>query len=267
MQITSAATEPAPGSTNEDLYRTGNGYALVLDGAGRYPGESAGCVHPVTWVVSHLAEHIGHQLDDERGLVDVARSAIEATVADHGPQCDTSDPLSPGAAGAIVRVRNGTLEWFVLGDCAVVIEHHDGRHTVVIDDRVDNLPGAPVTEAEVRTYSPEYVRTVRNRPGGFWVLGAVPAAAEHALVGALEQGEVARVLICSDGVSRLAERYGATWADIFTLIDQGGPELLIEAVRDAELADPDPRRWRGKRHDDATVVIFEPARAQVSAKH
>jgi hypothetical protein len=86
------------------------------------------------------------------------------------------------------------------------------------------------------------------------------------LVGALEQSEVARVLICSDGVSRLAERYGATWADVFPLMDQGGPEFLIAAVRDAELADPDPRRWRGKRHDDATVVIFEPARTPVDAK-
>ena len=110
MQITSAATEPAPGSTNEDLYRTGNGYALVLDGAGRYPGEAGGCVHPVTWVVSHLAEHIGHQLDDERSsLVEVVRAAIEATVADHGPQCDTQDPLSPGAAGAIVREEKASV--------------------------------------------------------------------------------------------------------------------------------------------------------------
>jgi hypothetical protein len=86
------------------------------------------------------------------------------------------------------------------------------------------------------------------------------------MTGALEQGEVARVLVCSDGVSRLAERYGVTWADVFALIDQGGPESLIAAVRDAELGDPDPRRWRGKRHDDATVVIFEPARAPVAAK-
>jgi hypothetical protein len=264
VQITSAATESAPDSTNEDLYRTGNGYALVLDGAGRYPGESAGCVHPVTWVVSHLAEHIGHNLADDRSLVDVVRRAIEGTVADHGPQCDTSDPLSPGAAGALVRVRGGALEWLVAGDCAVVIEHRDGRHTVVIDDRVDNLPGAPVTDAEVRTYSPAYVRTVRNRPGGFWVLGAVPDAADHALVGSLEQREVSRVLICSDGISRLTERYGATWGDVFTMIDAGGPEALVAAVRNAEQADPAPRRWRGKRHDDATVVIFEPAHAIAS---
>jgi hypothetical protein len=265
VQITSAATEPAPGSANEDLFRAGNGYALVLDGAGRYPGEQGGCMHPVTWVVSHLADHIGHELANSRSLVEVVRRAIEATVADHGPQCDTDDPLSPGAAGALVRVRDGALEWLVVGDCAVVIEHHDGRHTVVIDDRVDNLPDAPVTDAAVRTYSPEYVRGVRNRPGGFWVLGAVPDAAGQALVGRVDLDAVARVLICSDGISRLTERYGATWDSVFGLLDAGGPQALVSAVRDAELNDPQPRRWRGKRHDDATVVIFEPARTAASA--
>lgn len=265
MQITYAVTEAAPASTNEDLYRVGNGYALVLDGAGRYPGESGGCVHPVTWVVSHLAEHIEHELADDRSLADVVRQAIRATVADHGPQCDLTNPLSPGAAGALVRIRENSLEWLVIGDCAVVIEHRDGRHTVVIDDRVDNLPDAPITDAQVRTYSPEYVATKRNVPGGFWVAGAVPEAADHALVGHTERGDVGRVLLCSDGISRLTERYGSTWADVFALLDSGGPEALVTSVRNAEIADPDPRRWRGKRHDDATAVVYRPTQPVATA--
>ena len=259
MQITYAVTEAAPASTNEDLYRTGNGYALVLDGAGRYPDESGGCVHPVTWIVSRLAEHIEQELADDRTLTDVVRQAIRSTVADHGPQCDLTHPLSPGAAAALVRIRENTLEWWVLGDCAVVVEHRDGQHTVVIDDRVDHLHDAPVTDAQVRTYSPEYVATKRNVPGGFWVAGAVPEAADHALIGRIACGDVNRVLLCSDGISRLTERYGWTWADVFTRLDSGGPEALIVAVREAEIADPDPRRWRGKRHDDATAVVYRPS--------
>jgi len=263
LQITYAVTEPAPASTNEDLFRIGNGYALVLDGAGRYPGESGGCVHPVTWVVAHLAQHIERELTENTGsLVDVVREAIRATCVDHGPQCDLTNPLSPGAAAALIRTHGDVVEWLVLGDCAVVVEHQDGQHTVVIDDRVDHLPDAPVTDAAVRTYSPEYVATVRNRPGGFWVAGAVPEAAEYALIGQLDRRTTSRALLCSDGISRLTERYGQSWGDVFALVDANGPEALVEAVRDAEHADPDPRRWRGKRHDDATAVVFRVANPQ-----
>lgn len=258
MQITYAATEAAPASTNEDLFRVGNGWALVLDGAGRYPGHSGGCVHPVTWVVARLAEHIEHGLTagTDESLTAVVHTAIERTVADHGAACDLSDPLSPGAAAAVLRSRGDAVEWLVLGDCAVVIERPDGEHTVVIDDRVDRLPAAPVVDTEVRTYDPAYVAGVRNRPGGFWVAGAVPEAADHALVGSMARADARRALLCSDGISRLTERYGRTWGDVFGAADAGGPEALIEAVRQAEIEDPDPRRWRGKRHDDATVVLF-----------
>jgi hypothetical protein len=258
VQITYTVTEAAPASTNEDAFRVGPGWALVLDGAGRYPGESGGCVHPVTWVVARLAEHIEHGLtaEPDTGLPAVVRAAISATVADHGPTCDLTDPLSPGAAAAVIRARGDDVEWLVIGDCAVVIEHHDGQHTAVIDDRVDNLPGAPITNSTVRTYSPDYVRTVRNRPGGFWVAGAVPEAADNAYVGQLPRTDVTRVLLCSDGISRLTERYGQSWGDVFALVDAHGPEALVGAVRRAEHDDPDPRRWRGKRHDDATAVLF-----------
>lgn len=258
MQITyTAATTAAPGSINEDHFAVGDGWAVVLDGAGRYPGESGGCVHPVTWVVARLSSHLSSQLAEQPAepLTTIVRSAIEATAADHGPTCDLSDPLSPGATGAIVRFCEDRIDWLVVGDCAVVIDRGPDGYTTVIDDRVDHLPDAPIVEDEVRTYSPSYVATVRNQPGGFWVLGAVPEAAEQALVGTLPQRTVDQVLLCSDGISRLTERYGWNWQDVFDLHGTAGPGSIIRAVRAAEQDDPNPRRWRGKRHDDATLVV------------
>ncbi|MFG1955416.1 protein phosphatase 2C domain-containing protein [Micromonospora sp. NPDC048830] len=262
MHITyTAATEAAPDGPNEDHFAVGDGWALVLDGAGRYPNESGGCIHPVTWIVARLGAHLSRHLAErpEQPLAAIARSAIEATMADHGPACDLSHPLSPGATAAIIRLRDDQVEWLVVGDCAVVIDQGQSEPTSIIDDRVDRLPGAPVVEGRVRTYSPAYVATIRNRPGGFWVLGAAPAAAEHALTGALPQRSVTQILLCTDGVSRLTERYGWGWSDVFALCEASGPEALIRAVRSAERDDPNPRRWRGKRHDDATVVVLRMA--------
>ncbi|MEU5949572.1 protein phosphatase 2C domain-containing protein [Micromonospora sp. NPDC047465] len=259
MHITyTAATTAAPNSTNEDHLAVGDGWALVLDGAGRYPGETGGCIHPVTWVVTRLGIHLSSCLSQqpEQPLTTIVRSAVEATMADHGSTCDLSDPLSPGATGAIVRVREDRIDWLVVGDCAVVIDQGQDKYTTVIDDRVDHLPNAPIVEGQVRTYSPDYVATVRNKPGGFWVLGSSPAAAEHALVGTLPQHAATRVLLCSDGISRLTERYGWSWQTVMALHESDGPESLIRAVRECEHSDPNPQRWRGKRHDDATVVVM-----------
>ena len=257
MRVTDAVTEAAPGGVNEDLWLAGDDWALVLDGAGRYPGESGGCIHAVSWVVERLAENIGKGLSSHptETLQTIVRDGIVATMEDHGPSCDLSDPLSPGAAGAVVRHTGTHIEWLVVADCAAVIESPEKQYTAIIDDRVDRLPNAPITSTAVKTYSPEYVRTVRNQPGGFWVIGAVPGAADHALTGCIPSASVQRVLLCSDGVSRLTERYGWTWSGVFTAFDRGGADSLIRAVRASEVSDPKPDRWRGKRHDDATAVI------------
>ncbi|MBL7260658.1 protein phosphatase 2C domain-containing protein [Paractinoplanes lichenicola] len=258
MRVIDAVTEAAPGSDNEDLWLAGDNWALVLDGAGRYPGESGGCVHPITWVVARLGEHIAKNLDARPTdrLTELVRDAVCATMANHGPACDMSDPLSPGAACAVARHTGSHVEWLVVADCAVVIEDPDGDCTAVIDDRVDRLSGAPVTTERVRTYRPDYVRTVRNKPEGFWVLGAVPEAADHALIGSVPAAMVKRVLICSDGISRLTERYDWTWRQAFDRFDQVGAKGLVKAVRKAEDTDVEPTRWRGKPHDDATAVVL-----------
>lgn len=220
----------------------GGDWALVLDGAGRYPGETGGCIHPITWVVARLGENLAKNLNGRSAdrLADLVHDAVSATMRDHGLTCDLTDPLSPGAACAVVRHTGSHIEWLVVADCAVVVEQPGGEYITVIDDRVDRLPDAPVTDGAVKTYRPEFVATVRNKPGGFWVLGAVPEAAEHALTGSLPAAGVRRILLCSDGISRLAERYGWTWSAIFEQFDSTNAEGLVRAVRVAEQNDPNP---------------------------
>lgn len=236
---------------------TGESWAIVLDGAGQYPGVDVGCIHDVGWVVDHLAGHLASRLPSDDPLPDVLAEAIAATAADHGPECDITHPLALGATVALMRLRGDWLDWLVLADAAVVVERVDGHVTAVEDDRVDRLPNPPVTDAEVRTYEPSYVARWRNRPGGFWLASTVPAAAYEALTGTLPRADIRRVLLCSDGITRLVSRYGYAWRDLLDLTEgERGAWALVDAVRSAELADPDPRRWRGKRHDDATAAMI-----------
>lgn len=250
MQIT-YATAGAPGRPNEDYVCAGPGWALVLDGATPVQGVDSGCMHGVRWLVRLLAAAISSRLimPDGCALADVLAAAIEDARDAHAGTCDLGNPDSPSATVAVLRCRGEVLEYLVLCDSPIVLRDRYGRFTHVVDDRLSNLPGG-------RPYTPEFVRGHRNRHGGFWVASTNPAAAHQAITGTVPAAQITDAGLFTDGVTRLADLYGHTWAGIFECLETRGPAGLIELVRMAEQQQP-PRS--GKRHDDATAVYLRNA--------
>lgn len=82
----------------------------------------------------------------------------------------------------------------------------------------------------------------------------------EALTGSVPLAGVAGLALLTDGASRLVDTFGLLdWRALLNLLHTQGPQALIARVRDAERADPDGRRWpRSKRHDDATVITWQP---------
>jgi len=245
MQIT-YATESAPGYVNEDYVACGPGWAVVLDGATAPPGVDSGCIHDVPWLVRHLAAAVASRLirGGER-LDDLLAAAIDETCKAHGGTCDLGNPDSPSSTISIVRIRRGTLDYLTLGDSPLVIRAPDEALMPVFDDRAAHLPGG-------RPYTVELVRSLRNKPGGFWVAGADPEAARHAITRSLPYAAGTKVGMFTDGVSRLVEFYGYDWEQVFSVLETSGPAELISVVRSVELDRP---LGYGKRHDDATAVL------------
>lgn len=243
------------GAENQDLALAGEGWALVLDGANPPAGVDVGCEHGVAWIVERLGAHLGENLDHgEPTLADALREAIRSTVTDHGQACDTTHPRSPGATVAVARIKDEQLEWLVVGDAAVLFEDTTGRVTIETDLRLDDLPEPPDTSEAIQAFIDRY----RNKPGGAWFAGAVPEAADHAFTGDRPVADLRRILLCTNGITRLTGRYGYRLPDLMTLATTNrGPEALVDAVRGAESTDPDPARWSGKRHDDATAVLVD----------
>ena len=79
-------------------------------------------------------------------------------------------------------------------------------------------------------------RQVRNAPEGYWVAASRPEAEQP-----------------------LATEYGmATWSGVFTMLQTGGPQELIEAVRKVEATGPTGvRRPRCKSGNDVTVAYCQ----------
>ncbi|WP_335987906.1 protein phosphatase 2C domain-containing protein [Glycomyces sp. MUSA5-2] len=247
MIVAGAESRPGSAAPNEDLLLVADAWALVLDGITRYPDD--GCVHDVPWYTAALAETVAvHMSGPPRPLAEVLTAAIEAVNARHAPTCDLANPVTPGATAALVRSRGEALDWLVLGDCAITWRDRDGKCRTETDDRLDRLADPPRGPGR---YPVEYIAQVRNRDNGYWVAAADPGAAAMAYTGTAEG--VADLLLCTDGLTRLVERYGRTWPDLMALAADRGAGALLDLVREEERNDGAPAR---KRHDDATAVLL-----------
>jgi len=246
------ASAPTPGQPNEDYVAAGPDWALVLDGATPPTGVESGCKHGVRWLVRSLAAVlVDHLVMTDSSLPDALADAIEVTRDRHASTCDVSNPSSPSSTVAVLRLRRDRLEYLTLADSPIVVRVGDNPAQAIIDDRTAHLP----------SYTVEAVRDFRNREGGFWVASTVPEAAYHAMTGALAAESVTGVALLTDGGARLVDRFALSdWGGLLEILEDSGPVELIRRVREAEAAETDEERHRGKRrgkrHDDATAVLI-----------
>lgn len=247
MELT-LASRAAPGVGNEDAVVAGVDFAAVLDGATAEPGISNGCRHDVRWFARSVASELGRLLGtDDSGATSLTGvvAAVAAAVRDaHADGCDLSDPRSPAATIALLRVRGGLVEYLVLGDAVLLLRDRHGAVGVVTDDRILRFDELPWSQ----------LHRMRNVPGGFWVVSSDPRAADEAISGATPVAELDCAAVLTDGAARLVERYGWTWAELLIALERDGPAGVISATREAEQATP-PGVFEGKRHDDATAVF------------
>ncbi|WFE52890.1 protein phosphatase 2C domain-containing protein [Micromonospora sp. WMMD1155] len=249
------ASEPGPGRPNEDHVVVSATFAVVLDGVTQLPDLDTGCVHDPIWLVRELGACLVEALTraPTAPLDDSLAEAIGRLRGRHQGRCDLSNPNSPSSTVAILRERSGQVDYLVLCDSSVVFEDRTGI-TVVHDDRTDGLPA----------YDRHTVARLRNRPGGFWVASTDPAAATEAVTGSVALDGLRRMLVCTDGVSRLTEFFGLSWTDVFQLAERSGPRAVIDTVREYESNRPGlltrPGRGRVKRHDDATLAVLRTGR-------
>lgn len=246
MEVTYVCQAASALRPNDDFVLATETFVLVLDGATAPAGVESGCVHDVPWLVAHLGTNLASLLvrDSRAALVDVLREGIAATMRDHAGQCDLRNPDSPSSTVVILRWGADAVDYIVLGDSAVVIEHGDGELLVAHDDRT----------AHLGDYSPEGVSRLRNTDEGFWIASNRPEAAGKALAGSVPTSDVSRAALMTDGITRLVERYGWSWVDLLERMDKAGAGAVVADVRAEELAVP-PGTYRGKLHDDVTAVL------------
>ncbi|MFB7831672.1 protein phosphatase 2C domain-containing protein [Streptomyces sp. NPDC056056] len=262
----SAFSSACPGRANEDFATWNDSVVVLLDGAGMPSELQAPCVHGVAWFARTLGTTMCAMARGGVSLPDSLAAAITQTADLHRDTCSVDDPLSPSATLAAFRVREGSVDWLVLGDCTLVLDHRgalevisDNRLASVAQDERVAMKMAPPNSEERRQLHSRLVqaeRALRNQPRGYWVGAADPRAASEALYGSYPRGNVTRIALMTDGAARLATTFSVTdWAGCLKILEDHGPEWMISMVRQAELSDVGSTRWpRSKPHDDATAI-------------
>jgi hypothetical protein len=267
------ASEPAPGcGPNEDCAFAVPGLVGVLDGVTVPEGMDTGCVHGPAWYVRMLSGRLadGYAADPEVRLDDLLARAISEVSHAHGGGCDLTHPGTPASTACLVGYGGDRLEYLVLADSPLVYQAA-GRVEVVNDSRAQQVTRSlgERMRVDAAVGTPEHASGVReliaaqrgqiNTPDGYWIASTDPAAAEHALTGALPLAgpdAVRRVCLLTDGASRAVDTFDLyDWPGLLDAVAAHGPARVIERVRAAERDARD--RVRVKRHDDASAALIE----------
>jgi hypothetical protein len=261
-----------PGSVswpNEDFVTASPTVAVVLDGLSAPPALGTGCLHGTPWFVTQLGTQVvsAATTTPDEPLQDLVANAIARLAKSHAHTCDLEHPGTPSSSLAVLREDAERVEYLLLFDSVIVLDGPSGP-TVVTDRRVDAVAqkehlatrehpiGSPAHQESVQELVAAQ-RRHRNRPDGYWVAGAKPAAAYQAVTGSRSHDQVSRAALLSDGVSCLVELYAVVdWTELLGSLQQYGPAYVISRVREVEDADPAGARWpRYKRSDDATAAF------------
>lgn len=270
VQVSMASTQGV-GAANEDTVHVSPTGVVVLDGLSAPKDLPMGCVHGTPWFVRQLGTTLINLIGDEgMSLREALRAAIAAVNDLHRSTCDLDQEAVPASTVVMVRERGDALDYLVLSDNVLVLDlGADGIRTVV-DKRVEEVAADEMRAAlQGPTGTPEHAarvsqlvsiqRSLRNKPGGYWVAATDPAAADEAITGSVAIVRVQQAALLTDGASRLVDSFGVlTWKDLLSLLCAEGPAALIARTREAELADPVGERWpRFKRSDDATAAYVK----------
>jgi serine/threonine protein phosphatase PrpC len=268
--LITTAQIPEPPHGADRVILTGNA-VIVLDGASAFepaavpPGEYA----------SHLGASIAAALagTPQAPLVSVLAEAIAATASALG--LDGGDGC-PSSTVVMARHTGDALDLLALGDSYAFYGTGPGVTGTLTDDRLAGLRldqqrqyrerlatggGYDDAHRELLRALQQGQRRHRNRPGGYWIATADPAAASHALTLTLPATAVTWTVLATDGVVNTARHLGL---DDWPALVRSGPAALPRLLRNCQNweqhADPEGQQFpRSKRHDDKAIASLTAA--------
>lgn len=255
---------------NEDVWAASGQWAFVLDGASGL--SSVSHMAPLTdaaWLVQGLKAWLMEHILDEDSLESIVRSGIQSlqTVWQQAGGLE-----SPSCTITCLRIHNGQLEYYVLGDSLLLIETPQ-EVLRFCDPAVEKLDALVIQRMqqlsmekmepflEMRPYVSDMLqkhRHMKNTPEGYWICDLSAEGLPHALQGSLPLEQVQRTALMSDGMMQLQafrELPDDGFLDLLYRRRAGCFEQLILLQEEDKRCRRVPRL---KKRDDTTLVLWTP---------
>lgn len=280
MRLKNEQNFTGPGKVyNEDGCGLTEFSAWAIDGATGLGKNIVSENSDAAWLTNEWNQYLKKNADDfSKSLNQIFKQGIREIKEKYdtltkGHELEKLD--KPSVYIAFARRNNKKLEYFVIGDCMMVVKNQKHTKPYIIEDlgkldqqvldRMEELYKGgnykSVIEAryddEIKNMLSEN-RLKLNTPGGYWVLSFDEEAIDHGLTGELEDDNY-KILLMSDGYYSMVDKYNqCNYSELVDMTEKMGVKAVYDEIRRIEDEDEDCNKYtRFKKGDDTTCVYLD----------
>jgi len=215
-----------PGQThNEDAVFVCDKFGFVIDGAtGLLKENISSMPSDAQWFSQTLKNYLIEHLPNlSISLKTVIKNAI-IEIDKLYNQFDGSKMVKskPSAGIALFRINNNILEYFILGDCSLIIRDNKNKLKHLKLDDLSKLDETNINKMkkiatekninviEARSLINDHLiktRLSQNTKGSYWIISDNPNATKHALCGNIALKNITQLVGLSDGFSQIFDKF------------------------------------------------------------
>lgn len=241
------------GNVIEDIGDIHSNFLWILDGATQLSKENIlSKDSDAAWLVKKMNDRIKHAVNtngvSKLNLKSILKSASAELLNSLGTDFNVNDldyTQEPSYAIAIVKIKNGMLEYLILGDCVVLIKS-ENKIIRLKDDGFITSPKSIYKQP--RSIAKKLLlerRAKMNTGSGYWIGSLKGVGFNYATCGAIKVNVDDEIIISTDGLFRLVDLFNLmNVEDIYKTPFKDSLQIL----RSVESVSPLENRF--KRSDD-----------------
>ena len=265
------------GEYNEDIVRVCKYGAWILDGStGLNKKNLISKESDAKWYVSWWDKYLYENINKDKSLKTIVCEGIENIKQEYlstlaGIRLEKLD--MPSASVAIVKFYKDKVEYFLLGDCTIVI--NDTNENIILKDdgvcKFDNMifekmkklnnNNKSLSVEDKKDILLPYIienRLKKNSEEGYWILEFDELAVEKSMHDYISINDELKLIISSDGFSCAYDRYNIfSVENIIQIVEENGIEYVNDKVRKLEHEDKNGLIFpRFKESDDSSCAYL-----------
>lgn len=263
---------------NEDITYADENMAWVLDGAtGLTDKKLTSFESDARWFVNEWDKYLKDNLNDKcKTIRDIVLEGIVIIRDRFYKECGLNyieEIKRPSASISIVRKNEDIIEYFMLGDCTLLIKDIDNNVAKIKDTSLEKFDNRAISEmlkvrdenniswVEARKIiNPILIenRLLKNTQDGYWILEFNEEAVNHCIEGKFLDKEIKNLALMSDGFAAIVDTYKHfNEAELIERLIDLGAENTYELIREIEEEDKDILKYpRLKKGDDSSIVFL-----------